>query len=407
MKKHLSLLACLILVIVVTLSCLISKDNTNNLITDSKGTLAVYLDGEPADGLPGLDTKYRFESIECENGGTASFDWINEKLNVSLSGSDSCNVYYNGKFPLIDDDNVTFYSDGELVVHENNRDIVYYMLEQYINSDMQPFEMDYYESFVSYYLYTFYQILGRNWHSICLYNFNESCSSLEEFLQKANYNSALVNEYEVDLVYFQKLLKHFPEITSVTFDEGITTIGDFSFDSFSEMDLKIPSSVTILSDHAFSLSSINVDLSDCSNLVSLGDYAFSTYYGDEIVFPTESIIKSIGKFSFAYIEDYQHDLVIPDSVETIAESAFASSNIKKVVLPNNYNYTMIEKSTFYGSNIKEIIIPDNIYKIHSSVFTNLSSDSTIKLAYGKDYYVNENEEPFDFTGLNVVENYTE
>ena len=82
MKKHLSLLACLILVIVVTLSCLISKDNTNNLITDSKGTLAVYLDGEPADGLPGLDTKYRFESIECENGGTASFDWINEKLNV-------------------------------------------------------------------------------------------------------------------------------------------------------------------------------------------------------------------------------------------------------------------------------------------------------------------------------------
>lgn len=408
MKKCVSLLACLILVIIVTLSCLISKDNTNNLNANSKGTLAVYLDGKPADELPGIETKYRFESIECENGGTAYYDYVNEKLNVSLSNTDSCNVYYNGKYPIIDDGNVTFYSDGELIVYEHSVDILMMMLESFVYSEMYPLSGDYVDNFMNNDMYHMYGLFGRQWDQLCFYMGTNPCSTFEEFVQEfCDYGYITYHDCDEASTQIQKLLKHFPVITKVTFEEGITKIGAMAFDSFGDIELDIPDTIVTIENHAFSQSKIKVDLSNCSELTTIKSYAFVMYTGEEIIFPTDSSLTTIEKNAFTYIDNYQQDLIIPDSVESIGTSAFSNSTIPKLVLPNNYNYYMIEESTFYNANIAEIIVPDNIYKIHSTAFKNLSSESTIYLAYPKTDYVNENGDLFDFTGLNVVENYTE
>ena len=69
-------------------------------------------------------------------------------------------------------------------------------------------------------------------------------------------------------------------------------------------------------------------------------------------------IKEIGNSAFCSLSNISK-IVLPENLEIIRASAFASSGIEEIQIPNNVK--IIEDCAFYGCrNLKEITLPDNI-----------------------------------------------
>ena len=97
--------------------------------------------------------------------------------------------------------------------------------------------------------------------------------------------------------------------------------------------------------HVYDTSVTSIDFSEATALVSIGSNAFEN-----------SMVAS---------------LVIPDSVGTIAQKAFAKTYaLSSVTLPNNPNFTKLPDYLFYeaGENLKTVTIPASVTAIGNSVF---------------------------------------
>ena len=147
------------------------------------------------------------------------------------------------------------------------------------------------------------------------------------------------------------------QATSLTTIEGDGTYGEqgaFSYCQNLTGDLVIPSNVTSIGYYAFYKTKItSLDLSNATNLNSIGDSAFS------------DCLNLTG------------DLVIPSSVTNIGNNAFDDTNITSLDLTNATSLTTIDNSAFYYcSNLTgDIIIPSNVTSIGRSAFANSTIDN--------------------------------
>ena len=145
-------------------------------------------------------------------------------------------------------------------------------------------------------------------------------------------------------------------IARVEIPETVTEIGDYAFLGFDAMEsITIPDSVITLGEGVFinCTNLANVTLSN--NLKSIGSQAFGTWGIDH---PKCESLKSI---------------VIPDSVETIEDSAFEyCRNLESVTLPKNLK--KIGGSAFYRCNLQKIVIPESVTTIGWGAFKYAASN---------------------------------
>ena len=59
--------------------------------------LAVMVDGKERKTFPTKDEGYIYNGIECENGGSGTFDYVNWKLKLETNGPDKCSVLFRSK----------------------------------------------------------------------------------------------------------------------------------------------------------------------------------------------------------------------------------------------------------------------------------------------------------------------
>ncbi len=76
-------------------------------------------------------------------------------------------------------------------------------------------------------------------------------------------------------------------------------------------------------------------------------------------------ITSIGNYAFYDCKNLTN-IVIPDSVSNIGNSAFAGCNLTNILIPNSISY--ISNSAFYNCNFTNIVIPNSISVIGNSAF---------------------------------------
>ena len=184
-------------------------------------------------------------------------------------------------------------------------------------------------------------------------------------------------------------------ITKVIINDGVTSIGDWTFTGCSSLtSIIIPNSVTSIGDLAFygctSLTSIEIP----NSVTSIRDEAF---YGCSSL---TSIIVEAGNPKYdsrdncnAIIETATNTLIagcqntiIPNSVTSIGEGAFKGcSNLTSIVIPNSV--THIGYIAFYGcSNLTSIVIPNSVTGISGSVFSDCNSLTSIIVEAGNPYY---------------------
>ena len=186
-------------------------------------------------------------------------------------------------------------------------------------------------------------------------------------------------------------------ITSIVIGEGVTSIGDYAFQSCSGVtgDLVIPEGVTSIGKGAFSgcsgydgklvipegVTTIGInafyncygltgDLTIPGSVTTIGNSAFYYCYGFTGSLTIPEGVTSIGNDAFYHCYGLTGDLTIPTSVSTIGISAFYNCKglTGKLTIP--IGVTTIGSSAFYNCSglSGELVIPVGVTTIASNTF---------------------------------------
>ena len=160
-------------------------------------------------------------------------------------------------------------------------------------------------------------------------------------------------------------------LTSITIGDGVTSIGEHAFDNCTGLkSVTIPDSVTSIGSSAFS---------GCDGLKAVYITDLSTWCGISFGFPLANPLSYAHNL---YLNgELVTDLVIPDNVTSIGNSAFSGcAGLTSITIPNSV--TCIGWSAFSGcTGLKSVTIPDSVTSIGDHAFSVCSSLESITIPF--------------------------
>ena len=205
-------------------------------------------------------------------------------------------------------------------------------------------------------------------------------------------------------------------VTRVVIKEGVTSIGDYAFSSYSFLtNVSLSDTLTSIGESAFSscghISSITIGkgvssiglgaFSRCTSLQSFTVKAGNTHFSeaggvlydlnktviisyplaiDNDQFEIPSGVTSIGDYAF-YFNKKLKSITLPDSITTIGDFAFGSSGITTIFLPNHVS--SIGESAFRScGSLDNVTIPTSVRSIGDHCFASCSSLMNLTILNG-------------------------
>ena len=157
------------------------------------------------------------------------------------------------------------------------------------------------------------------------------------------------------------------DITSVTIEDGVTYIGNYSFDGCKNLNsLVIPESVSSIGNWAFNECTGLTGLVITGNIKTIGEHAFSNNNFTGLVICDG--VKKIGDYAFSNCRNLK-TVSMANSVETLGAYAFyICPKLETITL--SYKLTKIDKWTFSRcSALKTITLPSGIQEIAYRAFS--------------------------------------
>ena len=177
-------------------------------------------------------------------------------------------------------------------------------------------------------------------------------------------------------------------LTSVIFSQTLTSIKANAFKDNDLMNLTIPDTLTDIGDNAFTGNSNLEQVYIPNSSASVGTNAFPNGHG--VV--TNSACFEFDSTNTNQINDYYDnenedpndpvcpkDVVLPDHVRTIGNSAFYDKDITSIIL--NEGLEVIEAYALTTNELTEVIIPDSVVFIGTASFAD-SHITTVNIGSG-------------------------
>ena len=185
-----------------------------------------------------------------------------------------------------------------------------------------------------------------------------------------------------DYYYFEPNLapwyKYRNNISRVTINKGVTSIGDFAFEYCSKLtNIIISNSVTSIGYSAFSNCSSLTSITIPNSVTSIDDYAFF-YCSNLSNIVLSNSITSISSFAFDHCTSLTK-IIIPVGVIDIGYGSFHDCySLTNIIIPNSV--TSIDNYAFKGcSNLTSITIPNSITSIGEEAFKSCTNLTNIKI----------------------------
>ena len=175
-------------------------------------------------------------------------------------------------------------------------------------------------------------------------------------------------------------------LKTVTLPEGLKTIGSFAFAGCTYLDgVKMYNNVTTLGDSCFFNCTNLSALTLSENLTKIPNKAFMQCFAlNKVKIPEK--VTEIGNLAFSFCTTLS-DLTIPQKLEKMGDNAFSHcksltsielpntintigagalsyTDLRKVKLPTNAKFTVLNKAVFAGCyNLSDVTIPENVTSI--------------------------------------------
>ena len=168
--------------------------------------------------------------------------------------------------------------------------------------------------------------------------------------------------------------------TNMNFPDGLKTIGENAFKNVEIQYFRFGSGLENLGKGAFLYSDIvTVDLSRCKKLKTIPEDCFrcSELNAGLLNVVLNDGLEEIGAGAFAVAGNDSKPIriVVPDSVKSIGDEAFAGGSIEKLILPETLDYFGEHVISLAGS-LHYLRLPKNLTKI-DGIFRKLSYEDTI------------------------------
>lgn len=174
-------------------------------------------------------------------------------------------------------------------------------------------------------------------------------------------------------------LSHREDITSLTINDGVTSIGDWAFYYCKSLeDVSLADSITSIGVRAFGETASLNFIKLPANLKTIGDYAFCVSMIKSVTIPDSVTTIGNGAFLSAY---EMTSITIGDHVQTIGEEAFSSTKLVSVTLPASV--TQIGDSAFRDcGHLKTVTLSQGITSIGEEAFLYCISLQSINIPEG-------------------------
>ncbi|KXX68047.1 InlB B-repeat-containing protein [Flammeovirga sp. SJP92] len=160
-------------------------------------------------------------------------------------------------------------------------------------------------------------------------------------------------------------------LTSVVLPNTLRYIEMIAFAYNSINSLELPPNIERIEWWAFYNNSISGELNIPVNAV-IGEEAFSTNQIERVNFPNNYTPTSLGNSSFLR-NKIKGELVLPNSITTLAIDCFGSNDIETIVLPNNLE--VIDSHVFSENNLfGSLSFPESLHTIGDYAFNRLELD---------------------------------
>lgn len=158
------------------------------------------------------------------------------------------------------------------------------------------------------------------------------------------------------------------DVGIITFEKPITFIGNMAFYKQSKLQsIVIPDTVLTVGEKSFCTCTGLLSVKLPQSLTSIDDYAFCECSSMKALTFPDNVLK-IGEFAFYSCENAFEDntLMLPKKLQTILDHAFYGCRLRDIVWPDDLKF--IDNSAFCNNDSEEITVPGSVTDINAFTF---------------------------------------
>ena len=195
------------------------------------------------------------------------------------------------------------------------------------------------------------------------------------------------------------------DLTTINLNGTISQIGGYAFYNSPVKKIILPNTINSIERYAFAYSKIE-EINIPSSVTFIGNNAFIKSNISKITFESNSNLERIEQYAFAFTSNLKV-ITLPKSLVSVGSYMFYESGLESINFEEGILLTNISKHMFSSSKITDIVIPNSVNYIDDSAFRDCTSLTNVVLSDADNLQIHANAfYNTSLTTINIPNNVT-